>query len=352
VGRNSQLEAHGVETLDDVLHITTDLGIDGIGSGSASPERARSLLGRTLAEFWRPGVGVVSPLGSADHALFDVIGKALNQPAWQLLGGQGTEWVPVYDGGIYFDDLLPDGPTHGIGRILTEVEDSLRAGHRAFKIKVGRGYRWLPRDVGLRRDVAVVKAVRRLVGKDARLMVDANNGYSPDTVGRFLDEVDDDLFFVEEMFPENVHDDLVLGERLRAMGQSTLVADGESAPDVGHFDRYIRSHALDVLQPDIRRFGITRQWELARRMSERPAMRLAPHNWGSFLGLYMSLILGRGIGNFLMAEEDRSNSDLFDTSAFTFKEGRMQVPNVPGCGLVMREDVFRKKYLPSAWTVR
>ena len=43
-----------------------------------------------------------------------------------------------------------------------------------------------------------------------------SNGYSPDTVGRFLNQVDDDLFFVEEMFPENVHDDLVLGERLRA----------------------------------------------------------------------------------------------------------------------------------------
>jgi len=65
----------------------------------------------------------------------------------------------------------------------------------------------------------------------------------------------------------------------------------------------------------------------------------------------MQLVLARGIPNFLMAEEDRSTSDLFDTSAFTFKEGKMRVPDSPGCGLVLREEVFRKKYQEGAWVV-
>ena len=78
---------------------------------------------------------------------------------------------------------------------------------------------------------------------------------------------------------------------------------------------------------------------------------LAPHNWGSFLGVYMMVVLGRGIPNFLMAEEDTSSSDLFDTSAFVKKEGRMKVPDTPGCGLVLREDVFEARYRKDAWTV-
>ena len=92
--------------------------------------------------------------------------------------------------------------------------------------------------------------------------------------------------------------------------------------------------------------------ELSRKLKDRPGILLAPHNWGSFLGLYMQLVLARGIGNFLMAEQDPSTSDLFDTSAFRFKEGKMSVPDLPGCGLVLREDVFKEKYQKEAWVVK
>jgi L-alanine-DL-glutamate epimerase-like enolase superfamily enzyme len=350
-GKNARLDVHGRHTSEQVLRIATDQGIEGVGIGAATPQAARRLLGHTLDEYWKPGVGVVSPLGRADHALFDLVGKALGVPAWKLLGGRGPEWVPVYDGSIYFNDLLPEGKTRGVARLLEEVRASLAAGHRALKIKVGRGFRWMEREAGFRRDVEVVRALRKLVGKDVKLMVDANNGFDPETTRRWLDAVDDDLFWIEEPFPEQVEPDLRLKAYLRAKGWKTLLADGESAGDVGHFDDFIKHEALDVLQPDIRAFGLTRQWELSRRIESHPGIRLAPHNWGSFLGLYMQLVLARGVPNVLIAEQDPSTSDLFDTSAFRFKDGRMAVPDLPGCGLVLREDVFRKSYRQSAWVV-
>lgn len=352
VGKNSHLDDHGRTTTDHVLRIMTDRGIEGIGVGNVTPEVARRAIGHSLDEFWSDERKVVSPLGRADHALYDLIGKAMGVPAWKLLGGEGPEWVPIYDGSIYFDDLQPEYAGRGVARIVEEVQAGLDNGHRAFKIKVGRGFKWMEKEAGFRRDVEVMRAVRRLVGPKVRLMVDANNAFDLAGTMRWLDAVDDDLFFVEEMFPERVDDDLKLKEYLKAKGRTTLVADGESAREVDHFDPYLKAGAIEVLQADIRAFGLTLLWELSRRaVASGHSALLAPHNWGSFLGVYMMVVLGRGIPNFLMAEEDTSSSDLFDMSAFAKKEGLMKVPDTPGCGLVLREDVFEARYRKEAWTV-
>src|SRR5262245_8004224 len=122
VGKNAVRDVHGDTTSEDVVRIATDQGVEGIGIGRAAPDVARRLVGHGLDEYWRPGVGVVSPLGRADHALYDLVGKALNVPAWRLFGGHGPERVPVYDGGVYFNDLLPEHQGRGVARLLGEVE--------------------------------------------------------------------------------------------------------------------------------------------------------------------------------------------------------------------------------------
>jgi L-alanine-DL-glutamate epimerase-like enolase superfamily enzyme len=351
VGKNARRDVHGRNASESVLRIATDRGIEGIGVGTVDQGLARTLIGHTLDEYWKPGVGVVSPLGRSDHALYDLVGKALDEPTWKVLGGMGPAWVPVYDGSLYFNDLLPEHASRGVARLLDEVEGSLKSGHRAFKIKVGRGHKWMEAAAGLRRDVEVVRSVRRLVGNGVRLMADANNAFDLETAEHWLDAVGDELFFVEEMFPEQVDRDLMLKEFLKTKGWATRVADGESAEDLNDFEGFITHDALDVLQPGIRVFGLTRQCALARRLSLTPAIQLAPHNWGSFLGFYMQLVLARGVPNVLIAEQDPCTSDLFDTSAYEFKDGRVRVPDFPGCGLSLREEVFEKKYKRQAWTV-
>jgi D-galactarolactone cycloisomerase len=353
VGKNSHLDDHGDRTGDDVLILETDQGATGFGSGRITPEAARKLVGLPLSDLWNRDTGSVGALGRADHALFDLVGKVLNVPAWTLLGGQGPEWVPVYDGSIYFNDLLPQYQARGVARLVEEAEQGRERGFRAFKVKVGRGFKWMEKDAGFRRDVEVIRALRKALGPEIKLMVDANNGFDLDGTLRWLDAVGpEDLYFVEEMFPEDVEQDLALREAIRAKGWKTLVADGESAREPEHFAPYLEAGVLDVLQPDIRAFGLSLQWSLSRRMAARnsPA-RLAPHNWGSFLGGPMQLVLARGIPNFLIAEIDWSTSDLFDASAFEVRDGRMRVPDRPGCGLVLNAEVFRRKYAGDAWTI-
>ena len=94
------------------------------------------------------------------------------------------------------------------------------------------------------------------------------------------------------------------------------------------------------------RFGLTRRDVL--RIGA--AGLLGPHNWGSYLGLYMQVVLGRAIPSFVMAEQDPAQTDLFDASGFELREGRMRVPDTPGCGLGLRADRLASQTLD--WEVR
>ncbi len=353
VGKNSHLDDHGDHTSERVLIVRTNAGIEGFGAGHLEESVARKLLGASVDQLWTDGVGSTGALGRADHALFDLVGKIRGVPAWSLVGTAGPEWVDVYDGSIYFNDLLPQYEKLGAGQLVKELEAGLERGFRAFKIKVGRGYKWMPRAEGFARDLEVVRALRRAAGADVRLMVDANNGFDLVETKRFLKELEAErLFFVEEMFPEEVALDLELKQYIREQRWQTLVADCESAGEIAHFEPYLKARALDVYQPDIRALGLSRQWAMSRTMKELdPHARLAPHNWGSNLGQYMQLQLARGIGNFLMAEVDTGTSDLFDDAAYHRKEGKVMVPDAPGCGLTMRQDVYRQKYRDQSWVV-
>jgi L-alanine-DL-glutamate epimerase-like enolase superfamily enzyme len=353
VGKNSHLDNHGDTTTDFVVRIATSEGVEGVGEGFLKESDARQIVGKTLAELWTDGMGSTGALGRADHALFDLVSKIRGVPAWKLIGDAGPREVPIYDGSIYFNDLLPDYHSDPVGMLVKEAEQGLDRGFRAFKIKVGRGYKWMPKDTGFRRDIEVVHAIRQAVGPDVRLMVDANNGFDLSETKHWLDAAGDaNLFFVEEMFPEQLDDDRALRAYIDQKGWKTLVADGESAREVDHFDEFLRAGVIDVVQPDIRAFGLSRQWMMSRRISElNPKARLAPHNWGSFLGQYMQLTLARAIPNFLMAEVDTSATDLFETSAFVRRDGKVTVPDTPGNGLSLREDVYQKEFAKQAWTV-
>ncbi len=230
-------------------------------------------------------------------------------------------------GSIYFNDLLPEFQDRGVARLVEEVESSMATGHRAFKIKVGRGHKWMEKHSGFRRDIEVVQAIRKSVGKDVKLMVDANNGFDLESSKKWLDEVNDNIYWVEEMFPENVPDDRALKSYIREKGLKTLVADGESARDLDDLVNFIDESAIDVFQPDVRAFGMSRQAAIARRIAIKPNLKLAPHNWGSFLGLYMQLTLARGLSNILIAEQDISTSDLFDAPKRPSRSWRCRRPS-------------------------
>lgn len=351
IGRNARRDVHGSQATEPVVRIYTDRGLDGVGFGRLTQSEAQAVVGRSLADLWRLHPGARSALARADHVLFDLVGKAMGRPAWSLMGGEGPAWVRVYDTTLYFSDLLPEHAGKGVGRLVEELELGLRQGFRAFKIKVGRGAKWMDAKSGFARDVEVVRQLASAAPAGVMLMADANDQFGLETARRFLGEVGEHLCFLEEPFPESAMEGRALKEWLANHGIGTLLADGESEHDPAALLDLARAGGLDVLQPDIRALGLALQWRLGRDVLDLPRASLAPHCWGSYLGTFHMLQLARGIAGVMTCEVDSMTSDLFDDSDWVLKDGFIHVPDRPGCSPIVREDVFRQKYLPAAWQV-
>jgi L-alanine-DL-glutamate epimerase-like enolase superfamily enzyme len=340
-GKNARLDVHGDHVNERMLRIyTNDNKLDGFGGCNVGRDAAAQLLGRDLKTLFDPERQRISgPLGARTMPLWDLAGKALGQPVFKLLGGAGQERVPVYDGSIYFADLLPQYADKWPDRFREEIDMGRRLGHRAFKIKIGRGSRWMPRAEGDERDLDVVRHIREHDG-EILIGVDANNGYDLAGAKRFLERGGKHrIAFVEELFPEVVEDCLELKKFLRASGFDTLLADGETQSRLEPFEPFIAAKAIDVLQGDMNHFGI--EGILTEAEMGRPqGILVAPHNWGSLMGYYQQLHVGRAIKNFYRAEHDPLSTDAIAAEGYDIKDGTAGVSDAPGFGLVLDEEKF------------
>ena len=169
-----------------------------------------------------------------DHVLHDLAGQILGVPVWQMLGGKGPRRTPIYSSSIHFEGLVPLEQPAGLPGVLAACQQDHEAGYRDFKVKIGRGLRWMPPSEGLTRDVAATRAVRE-ANPEARILVDANNAYSVDDCIQYLDGVADcDLFWIEEPFREDWSQLILPKEHMYKSGCGALIVEGEDrfeAPD-------------------------------------------------------------------------------------------------------------------------
>lgn len=340
-GKNARLDVHGDRSTDRMVRLYTNTGVEAVGNCRADEKAVRELIGTDpFAHYRAADRRMTGPLGAGTMPLWDLLGKVVKKPAYELLGGAGAARVPVYDGSIYFADLLPQYADKWPDRFREEIDAGLKIGHRAFKIKVGRGSKWMPRDEGDARDIGVVQVIRKHAGKDVLLGVDANNGYDLAGAKRFLEKVGgENLAFAEELFPETVEECLALKAFIKDRGWKTLLADGETQGDLAVFKPFLAARAIDVYQADMNRFGFEGILTEAAWAADAGAT-VAPHNWGSLVGYYMQLQVGRAVGNFYRAEHDPLSTDVLVAEGYDRKDGTSSVPAAPGFGLSIDEKTF------------
>jgi L-alanine-DL-glutamate epimerase-like enolase superfamily enzyme len=344
-GSNARLGAHGIGVRVPIVRITAEDGAIGFGAYHGGPERLGELLGVPFDELFSQTGAVPERWRPFEYAIWDLAGVRADLPVYALvaqLAGRGVEKrlrVPCYDTSLYFDDLHLESEQAAAELIAAEARAGYERGHRAFKIKVGRGARHLPLEEGTRRDIAIVRAVRAAVGPAAPIMLDANNGYNLNLAKRVLAETAEcNIFWMEEAFHE---DDVLyrdLREWLASEHLNTLIADGEGQADP-RLIAWARAGLVDVIQYDIFSYGFSRWLALGREL-DGANVRTAPHHYGGHYGNYAAGHLAAAIQGFTYVEWDEATTNGLDTSGYVLQEGRVALPAAPGFGLKLDETVF------------
>lgn len=338
-----------VERAEVILVIVhTDQGIQGMGECQLVPKRS----GETPASSRYAVDRIISPLlaggdpfdiepmwhkmrkalvynpavrAAVDIALYDLKGKALNVPVYQLLGGKFRTEVSVtwHVGGA------------DPGKVREEALEGVELGYRLFKPKVGV--------LSIDRDLETLRVCREAVGPGRQLRPDANQSWQPKEAVRFLKRaVEYDPAFVEQP----VHHRNISGMAAVKASTEVPVAADEGLFTVQDILRVARHGAADIVSLKLMKSGgITG----ARKMAEAAAGDSLPIHIASMMvetsisasaGIHLAASLPGleydcGFTNHFLQE------DIVD-SPITYRGGAASVPEGPGLGLELDTEKLRK----------
>ena len=280
--------------------------------------------GRTFPIVGRRGI-TVSALSGIDIALWDLLGKAMGQPVWRLLGGRLRERIPAYASGGW-------APVGGVGKQLRQY---VERGHRAVKMRVGL------QDRSVDDSAARVREARESLGPEVGLMVDAHGTWSVREAQRFARKVADcDLAWLEEpVSPDNV-----AGQAEVRAATDIPIAAGETEQTRFAFRDLLEARAVDVLQPDVAiTGGITETLRICA-LAATHGLTVAPHLWGGAILFASGLHLAVATPCVTTLEFSLGENPLLHElvqEPFELVDGHVLAPDRPGLGLTLDRDVAR-----------
>jgi len=342
---------------DDVVHtlvtVRTDEGISGVGSVSShdrlvsaavevlaplvigehalEPERVSEKLHQHT--FWLGRGGTLThAISGIDTALWDILGKATNQPVGRLLGGRYRDRVRPYA------SLLTDEPDPLAERLTELVE----AGFTAYKIGWGPFGRRSPR-----LDEQMVARAREVVGAEALLMVDAgaSDGFWPHgykwalrTAAMLADHGVE--WFEEPLPPDSLDDYADLRRR-----SPVKIAGGEVLTRRQAFLPWLQARALDVVQPDVTKVGGISEQRRIAHAAEDHGIAFVGHGWNTAVGLAADLQIASALPNSELIEYRTGSPYVDELSGYAFEldaDGMLAVPDRPGLGVTLDPDALAR----------
>jgi L-rhamnonate dehydratase len=272
-----------------MVRIETDEGVSGIGwcedgCGAIKPiidhHLSRLLIGQNPFEveglwdrlfrasipYGRKGAAIEA-ISAIDIALWDIIGKALRKPVYELLGGPVRESVLLYASGLH--PVTAD-------KVSAEASDYVAQGYTAMKLRFAHG----PADgiAGMRANEAHVKVVRDAVGDDVQIMMDAYMGWDLPYAISMCERLEQyQIAWLEEPF---IPDDLDSYVALRR--RTTIpIAGGEHEFTRFGFKHIIERQAMDILQPDLHRCGGITEARKIAALASAAGLQVIPHAYSA-----------------------------------------------------------------------
>lgn len=299
----------------------------------------------------RPDVSLVSVLSALEMACWDIVGKACEKPAYELLGGQVHERLRSYTyiypakGDVYPEDGDENHVYVNPERAAQRAMDYVAQGFTALKFDPAGPYTvfdgGMPTGEELDRSEAFIKAIREAVGGKVDLLFGTHGQFSPAGAIRLAKRLEayDPLWFEEPVPPENT----------AAMAQvanatSIPVATGERLCTKHEFARVLQDGAATILQLNLGRVGGLLEAKKIAALAEVHYAQLAPHMYcGPIVGA-ANIQLATCSPNFLILEGIESwggfQSELLE-QAVQWEDGYVIPSSEPGLGVSLNEDVAR-----------
>jgi galactonate dehydratase len=275
--------------------------------------------------FYRGGPILTSVLSGIDQALWDIKGKALGVPVYELLGGPTRNRVRVY--------------SHA--RTPQAMRDAMKQGFTAFK--TGPAKRRASRYVETPAEVAYAAEkfaeLRQTVGPDVDIGIDFHGAIHPGTAKLLIKAYEPySPMFIEEPVQAQNHD--IMAELAR--GTHLPIATGERVFTKWGFLDVLQKRAATILQPDVCHAGGITECRLIAGMAEAYYASMAWHNPLGPISLAAGVQLAASIPNFLI-QEQVSLGEGYIKKPFTVREGYLDLPTGPGLGIELDDNAMADK---------
>jgi galactonate dehydratase len=342
------------------LKVTTDDGLVGWGEpvvegrahtvAAAVDELSDYLIGQDANQienlwqamyrgaFYRGGPILMSAIAGIDQALWDIKGKSLGVPVYELIGGKVRNHVRVYSwvGG--------DRPSD----VGLAAKERLTAGFTAIKMNASEEMHWIDTHAKVDAILERVQAVREATSKDFGIAVDFHGRIHKSMAKVIAQELTPyrPMFIEEPVLPEN-------NEALREVARytSTPIATGERLYSRWDFKHLLADGYVDIIQPDLSHAGGISEAKKIAAMAEAYDVAVAPHCPLGPISLAACLQLDACTPNVFIQEQSlgihyNQTSDLLDylsnRAVFSYEQGTVTIPAAPGLGITIDEEVVAR----------
>lgn len=339
------------------LKVHTDEGLVGLGEpivegraqtvAAAVQEIGRYLVGQDprriehhwqaiyRGQFYRGGPVLTSALSGIEQALWDITGKWLGQPVYQLLGGATRERIRVYG---WLRGATP-------GEYAASARASAQAGFTALKTDLFEAVQIVDTPALVEEAVNRFAAIRAAVGPQVDLAIDFHGRTSPAMSIRLAKALEpyQPMFIEEPVLPENV-------DALATVARSTTIpiATGERLFTKWGFREVLEKQAAAILQPDLSHAGGILECKKIAAMAECYYAAIAPHCPLGPIALAACLQLDACIPNFLV-QEHASLGEGYLKEPFSIVDGYIPLPTRPGLGVELDEQALAGKLYDGSW---
>ena len=275
--------------------------------------------------FYRGGPVLTSALSGIDQALWDIKGKALGVPVYELLGGPTRNRVRVY--------------AHA--RTPEAIKEAKAKGFTAFKTGPAkrRPARYVETPAEVRYAAEQFAELRKAAGDDCDIAIDFHGAISPALAKLLIKALEPyQPMFIDEPCQCQNHD--VMAEIAR--GTHLPIATGERVYTKWGFREVLEKKAATILQPDLCHAGGITEGRLIAGMAEAYYASIAPHNPLGPISLAAGVHLAASIPNFL-CQEQVSLGEGYVKKPFTVREGYLDLPTGPGLGVELDENALADK---------